>query len=460
MQAKENTSAPRSGHSPGRGDTVDDAVEVEKRRGGAAMAGFWIMLVGFTGFLAWAAYAPLDEGVSTQGSVVIDTKRKPVQHLQGGLVKEVLVHEGQFVHEGDPLMRLDDGLVRTNYESFRQQYLTLRAAEGRLVAEQSDAPQMYVHPDLSRERADPFVGKLLQNQSALLQSRRSSLQSELQAYAESITGLEGSLKGMEGQLPSRLAQLASLREQMGSMRELVKEGYAPRNTLLELERAVEDRVASISDLQGNIVRLRQSILEQRKRVLQRQQDYQKEISTYLSDVRKEVEADAEKVAAVRRDLDRTVIRAPVSGQVVGLSVQTVGAVIQPSQKVMDIVPGNERLLLEAKIPPQFIDSLRVGQGVVTRFSAFAHSPQLVVMGSLDSISSDLLFDQQVMDPTLVGGYYLARIAITQEGLKALGDRKLMPGMQAEVLVKTGERSMLTYLMHPMLKRIMSSMKEE
>ena len=439
---------------------VEDAMELPRDSRRPARIGLWVILAGFGGFLLWAALAPLDEGVSTQGSVVIDTKRKAVQHLQGGLVKEVFVREGQYVHEGDPLMKLDDGSMRVNYEMSRQQYLTLRAMEGRLISEQADSDSLTIHPDLMDAKTDAMVAKLLTNQTLLLQTRRRALRSDLEAVSESIAGMEGSLKGLEGQVQSRNNQIDSIKKQIVGIRELVKEGYAPRNTLLELERSEDDRTAALADLQGNIIRIRQSILEQKMRVIQRKQEYQKEVASNLSDVRREVEADAEKVAALRRDLERSLLKAPVSGQVVGLSVQTVGGVIQPSQKVMDIVPDDERLLLEAKIAPQLIDSLRVGQPVVTRFSAFAHSPQLVVEGKLDSISSDLMMDAQVMDPTLAGGYYLARIVITEEGRRALGKRQLMPGMQAEVLVRTGERSLLTYLMHPLLKRVMTSMKEE
>jgi len=177
----------------------------------------------------------------------------------------------------------------------------------------------------------------------------------------------------------------------------------------------------------------------------------------LSDVTRDVQSDAEKFVAVKADLDRSEIKAPVAGQVVGLAAQTVGGVVQPGQKIMDVVPGNEALLLEARIEPHLIDKVRAGLPTDVRFTAFAHSPQLVVAGEVQSVSSDLLTEQQGNMPV---SYYLARIKVTPEGMKTLGKRQLQPGMPAEVVIRTGERSMLTYLLNPLTKRLAASMKEE
>ncbi|MCX7169732.1 MAG: HlyD family efflux transporter periplasmic adaptor subunit, partial [Proteobacteria bacterium] len=190
------------------------------------------------------------------------------------------------------------------------------------------------------------------------------------------------------------------------------------------------------------------------RAIQRSQEYRKEVDTQLSEVRREVQADAEKYKASTQELGRTVIRAPSEGQVLGLTVQSVGAVVGPGQKLMDIVPKNETLLLEAKVPPHLIDKVHAGLEVDVRFSSFAHSPSLVVQGKLESISSDLLSEQNG------SVYYLARISITPEGMKELGNRQMQAGMPAEVVIKTGERTVLTYLLHPLFKRMAASMKEE
>jgi protease secretion system membrane fusion protein len=418
--------------------------------------GLWVLGIGFGGFLLWAGLAPLDEGVPTQGMVAIDTKRKAVQHLSGGLVKEVLVKEGQFVKNGQEVIRLDDAMVRANYESIRQHYLGVRAMEGRLVAEQTGQARIDFHPDLLNERNDPLIKQQMANQEQLFQSRRMALQSDLQAIEESIQGQMAAIQGFEGMLQSRKSQLSLLEEELKGIRDLVKEGYAPRTKQMELERMAADAMGSMADLQGNISRARSSIAEMKMRAIQHKQEYRKEVDTQLADVRREVQADADKFKASTEELGRTVIRAPVEGQVLGLAVQTVGGVIQPGQKLMDIVPKNEALLLETRVAPHLIDRVHPGLIADVRFSSFAHSPQLVVQGKVDSISTDLITDPQ--NPNIA--YYLARVSVTAEGLKKLGSRQLQAGMPAEVVIKTGERSVLTYLLHPLLKRLSASMKEE
>jgi len=418
--------------------------------------GLWVLGIGFGGFLLWAGLAPLDEGVPTQGMVAIDTKRKAVQHLSGGLVKDVLVKEGQFVKDEQELIRLDDATTRANYESVRQHYLSIRAMEGRLSAEQAGLSRIVFHPDLQQAGSDPLVKQQMANQEQLFQSRRLSLQADQQAIEESIQGQTASIQGYEGMLQSRKNQLSLLQEELKGIRELVKEGYAPRNKQMELERMSADTLGSMADLQGNISRARSAIAEMKMRAIQHKQEYRKEVESQLAEVRREVQADAEKYKAISNDLGRMVIRAPTAGQVVGLAVQTEGGVIQPGQTLMSIVPKNEVLLLEAKVAPHLIDSVHPGLLADVRFSSFAHSPQLVVQGKVESISGDLISEPQ--NPNIA--YYLARISVTAEGLKELGGRQLQAGMPAEVVIKTGERSVLTYLLHPLLKRIAISMKEE
>ena len=420
-----------------------------------ARIGLWVLGIGFGGFLLWAGLAPLDEGVPTPGMVTIETKRKAVQHLSGGIVKQVFVKEGQFVKAGDPLIGIDDAVSLANYESIRQHYLTLRAMEGRLLAEQGGLAKITFHPDLLKVASDVYIQQTINNQQQLFQSRRMSLQADMDAIKESIQGQEASIQGSEGMLKARTNQLAFLQEELKGMRDLVKEGYAPRNKQLELERMAAEAMGSIADLQGNILRAQRAISEMKLRSIQRTQEYRKEVDTQLSDVRREVQADADKYKAASQDLERTVMRAPSEGQVVGLTVQTVGAVIGSGQKLMDIVPRNEALLLETKVSPHFIDRVQPGLPTDVRFSAFAHSPSLVVQGKVESISSDL-----ITEPQTNMSYYLARVSITPEGMKELGSRQMMAGMPAEVVIKTGERTVLTYLLHPLLKRMAASMKEE
>ncbi|MDR0775404.1 MAG: HlyD family type I secretion periplasmic adaptor subunit [Azonexus sp.] len=423
---------------------------------GPARLGFWVLGVGFGGFLLWAAFAPLNEGVPTSGMVTIETKRKAVQHIAGGIIKVVHVKEGQFVRAGDPLIELDAAATQANFESARLRYYTLQAMEDRLTAEQTGQKEIIFHPDIVVARQkDLLVDNMLKNQEGLFLSRRMSLAAEISAMEETIRGQAASITGYSGLLEARRAQLGFLKEESVGLRDLVAEGYAPKNDLLALERSKAEAMGSIADLQGNIERAQRATAEMRLRITQRQQDFRKEVDTQLADVRSQAQAEQERFEALKADLGRTVIRAPAEGQVVGLAAQTVGGVIAPGQKIMDIVPQNETLLLETHVLPHLIDRVQPGRETDVRFSAFAHSPQLVVPGKVESISADLLTDEKSGV-----SYYLARVSVTEEGMKILGNRQMYPGMPAEVVIVTGERSMLVYLLRPLLKRIAVSMKEE
>ncbi len=358
--------------------------------------GIWILLVGFGGFLLWAAFAPLDEGVPCQGVVSIATKRKVVENLRGGRVERVNVREGQMVQQGEVLIMLDAQTARARYDEVHQHYLGMRATADRLQAEMMGAGSISFHKDLMTDTDRNLVEQNMENQRQLFLSRRTSLK--------------------------------ILTEQLASISSLVREGYAPLSQQHELELKISE--------------------------------FRSGTASQLAQVQLEVEADGEKTRALAEELADTEVRSPASGQVVGLQVQTVGAVIQPGQKIMDIVPLHEGLLIDTKVAPHLIDSIKKGLPVNVSFSSFAHSPQLVVEGVVESLSKDIVTEPQV-NPAMPGAtYYLARISVTSEGLKSLGKREMQPGMPVQVVIKTGERSLLTYLVDPLMQRIRPSMKEE
>ena len=422
----------------------------------ATRIGLWALGAGFGLFMLWAAFAPLDEGVPSQGMISVDTKRRPVQHLSGGIVKQVLVGEGTLVKQGQLLMKLEDANVKAGFEAIRQRYLGLRAMQGRLMAEQAGKNKIQFHPDLEAAASDPLIAQQMRNQEMLLQTRQSALQADLQAIEENIQGQEVSIQTLESILQNRRGQLALLTDELTNTRNLVKDGYAPRNRQLELERMVAESGSAIADSQGNILRSKRSIAELRQRAIARKQEYRKEVESQIADITREVLGDSEKFRAAKEELGRTEIYSPADGQVVSLATPAAGAVIAAGQKLMDIVPAGQPLLLETKVLPNMIDRVHAGMPVDVRFSAFAHTPQLVVEGKVLSVSSDVVSDGAANPQP----YFLARVTVTPEGLKTLGKRQMQPGMPVEVVFKTGERSLLTYLLSPLTKRVAASMKEE
>ncbi|MFN5881160.1 MAG: HlyD family type I secretion periplasmic adaptor subunit, partial [Burkholderiales bacterium] len=304
-------------------------------------------------------------------------------------------------------------------------------------------------------RKDPAIEAQIRSQQQLFDSRKAALQADLQVIEESVRGQQSIIQTAVQVQGSRARQLALIEEELTQTRGLVKDGYAPRNRQLELERNLADLQAVIAESQGAVQRARHAIDELRQRATSRIQEERKEVRAQLTDVQRDVQAEAEKLVAVRADLDRIEIRAPAAGQVVGLQVQSAGAVIQAGQKLMDIVPEGEPLMLEAYIEPHLIDKVAPGLIADVRFSAFRQTPGLVAEGEVISISRDLL-----TDPQLQISYFLARVRLTAAGMKALGERRMQPGMPADVVIKTGERSVLTYLTAPLLRRMVGSMGED
>jgi protease secretion system membrane fusion protein len=337
---------------------------------------FWVLGVGFGGFMLWAAFVPLDEGVPTMGNVVIDTKRMPVQHPSGGTVAEIFVKEGDLVKAGQLLLRFGEGTAKANVEQ---------------------------------------------------------AQSSLFALQENLKGQQAQVAGLGKLRPVRESQLALLQREYDGLVGLVAQGYAPVNQKLDMERRIADLRASLDEMATQEFRTKQAVLE----------------------LGHQIRVAEERLALARKDLERTRIYASVDGQVVGLQVTNPGTVVQAAQKMMDLVPEKENLVIEAQIMPNLVDRIAVSDSVDIMFMTFSHSPQLVVEGKLDSISKDVLTDPKTAMP-----YYLARISVTPAGLELLGSRQMQPGMPVSVVVKTGSRTLLEYLVAPLTRRISQSMREE
>ena len=434
---------------------VDDEVNTQRPiRLGAA-----VLVVGLGAFLLWAGFAPLDQGVPASGTVAIETRKKTIQHSTGGVVKDVLVKEGQWVKEGDVLIEVSDTQARANNETIRQAYLSQRAVEARLEAELKNAGSIHFGSDITANKADPFVQQLTMTQQNLFAARRASFEAEVSALEQSIQALKDQLWGVDQSLVNRLVQIQLQEKHLKSIKTLAEEGYAPKNQVLQMEQTQTELKTALSDLKSNQSRLSRSIEESQFRMAQRKQDYQKDVMGLLAEVKKEVQAGKERLTTTNEELVRTQIKSPVDGQVVGMSISATGGVVMAGQKLMDVVPKSEALLVDAKVQPHIIDKVQTGMDVSVRFNTFANTPQLVVPGKLVALTSDV-----ITDPSAgmggISSYYLGRVEITPEGLKVLGSRVLQPGMPTEVLFKVGERTLLQYIMYPLTKRIAASLKEE
>lgn len=420
-----------------------------------ANIGIVIIVIGLASFFLWAFIAPLDEGVPADGVVTVESKRKVVQHLTGGIIKSVLVREAQEVKSGAPLILLDDTIAKANFDASRQQYLSLQAQVDRLRAESIGAKHITFSPFLLDMRDDAFAHECMASQQKLFETRRTALKGEEAILAASARSTEEQIKGLQAQAQGKREQLKLVSEQLKGSRQLAEEGYLARNRWFEDERLASELIASATELESSVLRAQSMTLESRQRLAQRQRDFQKEVETQLSEASRDAILAAEKFRSAREEFLRTVIRAPSDGFVNGLTALTEGSVVTPAGRLMDIVPRDEALILEVQINPNFIDRVQAGMPVAINLSAFADDPSLVLDGILDAVSPDLISDGNPNIPP----HYLGRIRVTSVGLMKLGSRSLQPGMPVQVTIRTGERTLAQYLLKPLLRRLAVSMKE-
>lgn len=434
---------------------IDAATPVKTDETSHARLGWWIVLVGVGGFLLWATLAPLDKGVPLSGSVMVATNRKAVQHQTGGIVDDILIKEGDVVKAGQVLVKMNDVQVKAQAEVTRGQLITARAVEARLIAEQNNKADIDFPPFLLSAVDDPRAIGSIALQKQLFISRQSVLKHELAALDENIAGLSVQLRGLESSRASKGQQLQFLKEQLENMRELAQDGYVPRNRLLELERTHAQLTGEIFADTGNIGRIQRQISELNLRRVQRLEEHQKEVRQQLTDVQREAEALNSRLLAQDFELANVLVKAPVDGVVVGINIFTRGGVISPGFNMMEIVPTEDLLVIEGQVPVHLIDKVHAGLDVDFIFTAFNQNKIPRIPGFVTNVSADRLTEERTGIP-----YYQLKAKVTPEGMKLLTDFQIRAGMPVEIFVKTGERSLMNYLLKPILDRLHKTLVED
>jgi len=419
--------------------------------------GWLVVLAGFGGFLLWALLAPLDKGVPLSGTVAAEANRQSVQHLTGGTVQQILVRDGDVVKEGQVLVRMNPVVAQSAVEMTDAQHLAALANIARLTAERDGLKKIAFPAEIEKRRMEPRVIELMTLQDQLLSSRQGSLQNELGGIDENISGLKLQIQGLQESRDSKKEQMAILKEQLSGMRDLAKEGYIARNRLLDLERTYAQLSGALSEDIGNIGRAQRQVVELTLRRAQRVQDYQKEVRSQLSDFQKEAEAQGARLAAQRFELSNIEVRAPASGTVVGLAVFTNGGVVPPGFKMMDVVPSDSALVVDGQLPVNLVDKVHPGLPVELIFSAFNTNKTPHIEGELTHVSADRSVDERTGIP-----HYNVKVKVTPAGAKKIAAHKMdiRAGMPVDLFVKTGERTMMNYLIKPIIDRAHSSMSED
>jgi protease secretion system membrane fusion protein len=416
-------------------------VEVEEsdiRRGATK----WFMGF-FALFLLWAMFAPIDAGVTVQGTVSVLGNRKAIQHPTGGVVQEIMVKEGAQVEAGQVLLRINPLKSEAEMTGVELQYINLLATESRLKAERDNVPTITWTEELAKhfKDDDTRVAEAKNLQVQLFNSRRAEYNSQVSSLNEQISGLSVMLN-------SRRIQQRSLDEEMTNTRKLAKDGFVPMAQANQAERTKSDVDSSIASTQADIARARLQISQLRSALL-------KDVDNQLQEIQKNRDAMSSRLDSAKFDRDLAEVKAPVSGSVVGLKVFTEGGVITSGQVLMEVVPKDETLIVQAKIPASIIDKVRVGMPTDMRFTAFNQSTTPIIPGMVSVVGAD---KEPGGNPN-EGEFYMGQVETTKEGLELLGSLKVQPGMPVDVIIKAGERSFMSYLLKPLTDKTARAFKD-
>jgi epimerase transport system membrane fusion protein len=401
------------------------------------------VLLGTVGILGtWSYLAPIDSAASASGFVTVKSHSKTVQHLDGGIVKELIAKDGDIVSEGDILLTLDGSEIKAQLEILRGQQITFAAQVARLTAER-DRLGLVNYPKEVQNLSDARVVEAQQSENQIFNARKNAHEGEVSVLNQRISQLNSRIQGLQGQKTSKQELKASYTEEAKDLRELLAEGFADKQRLRDLERSLSASTGEIASLSSEIASSEMQIGETRLQILQIQKQFQEEVANKLSEVQAQLYDINQRLTATVDKVNRIQIKAPSAGRVMGLSIHNVGGVITPGRPILDIVPQGEELIIDARVSPMDIDRVHVGLVAEVRFSAFKQALTPKMMGKLTILSADKLTDERTGAP-----YYSAKIELTPDSYVKLGNMELLPGMPADVLINTGERTVFEYLMQP------------
>ena len=425
-----------------------------------------VILVVFGGIGAWSATAPIDSAVVAPGMIAVETDRRAVQHLEGGIVAEVLVKEGAIVKQGQLLMRLDETKTRGQEEVARGERYTQLAAEARLTAERDYRPSVTFPDELLARKSEKKVADILKLANAQFETRATAIKGQRQILQQRIVQLEEQIEGFRALQKSKARQSELIDEEMRMIEDLVKKGHVTRQRYLALQREASRLDGEAADHIASIAKAQQTIGETKLQILQLDNDRQQEITKELRDVQAKLFEATERLGMLEDQSRRLEITAPVDGTVINLAYVTVGGVVPPGATILAIVPSNEKIVAQAQVSPADIDSVHPGQLVHIRFSTASAKNTPVLEGTLEYVSADrLTMDQRpglstAAMPTLVpNAFYTARVTIDNAQLAKLGDLKIHTGMPVEVLINRGERTALQYIAGPLSNNFARAFKE-
>lgn len=418
------------------------------------LGGAIIALVLSGGLGGWAATTELSGAVMASGSVVVDTNVKKVQHLTGGIVRELLVRDGQRVTRDDVVVRLDDTVTRANLAIVVKGIDDMNARKARLECERDGAASIAFPASLIDRTHEPDVAHAVDSERKLFELRRGARDGQKTQLRQRITQLEEEIKGHTALQAAKSEELVLIGRELEGVRVLWNKNLVQMNRVTQLERETARLKGEHAQSIATTAQARGKIAEIEQQIIQIEQELSSEVARELREVESKIGEFIERKVAAEDQLKRIDIRAPQDGVVHQLSVHTVGGVVTPSDPIMLIVPAADQLSIEAKVAPNEIDRLHIGQPAGLRFSTFNQRTTPEITGAINRISADVTTDQRSGQ-----SFYTIRIVTAEKELARLGDVKLVPGMPVEVFAQTGDRTVLSYFIKPLHDQVMRAFRE-
>jgi HlyD family secretion protein len=414
-----------------------------------------IVVVFFVGFLGWAAVAPLHSALIAPGTVIVESYRKTIQHLEGGLVKEILVKDGQNVKAGQPLLLLDDTSATTTLQELQDEEDGLTAQEARLMAERDSTPVIHFPPAFLARGSEPKVAEAILGEQTAFENRRDSQAQQIAILKEKKEEDSRAIAGLKDQVVSLDTQTALVQREADAVQKMVDKGLEPLPKLLDLQRQIADFVGQRGDTMEKISQQQLDIGENDIAIVNTRSSFLEDVLKDLRDVQGRRFDLADRIQAARGVLKRTVLVAPAAGRVMDLQVHTPGAVLRPGDAVMEIVPMHDRLVVEARVRPEDADDIYIGQTAKLNLSAYKQRRLPMITGTVTTISAD-----RITDAKTNVSYFLAWISVDRSLLRDYPNAKLIPGMPVQVEIQNGTHTMMDYFLEPLRDAMRNGMREK
>lgn len=418
------------------------------------IAGVATITIAFGTFFGWAFGASLDSAAVSQGSVIVDSRRKTVSHFEGGILKEMLVKEGEHVKAGQVLLRLDATFAQSSLDQLRVQRLGALARLARLSAEQSDRRTIEFPEELLRSQ-EPGVQAVLETERKLFQSRWADLDGKIAIQRKKIEQYQEELEALAAQTEANDRQLTLVTEELEGVRQLYEKGYERRPRLLELEGRASELRGRRGELNARKSQTEQSIAAAELEILAIESERRTEIGNAIQETQLSLSDINEKMRAAENVLSRVEVTSPQDGYVTNIRFFTPGGAIGAGEPILDIVPFDDPMVIEARIEPRAIDSVRVGLPVQVRLTAYNMKTLPTLEGRVTYVSADSIVDERTGQP-----YFVGRVALLPDELESLENVSLYPGMPADVVIVTGERRAIDYLISPITDSMNRAFRED